>query len=81
MSNQHTLQSQVAKLLTDELHLEVPSPDCDLVEEGILDSLAFVDLIMTLEKQFHISISFDRIEVDNFRSVAKIADFVCEHRW
>ena len=79
MPNHMALRSQIAKLFLEELHLDVPSPDSDLMEAGILDSLAFVDLLMGLEREFEIDIAFDSIEVDNFRSVAKIAEFIGEH--
>ena len=38
--------------------------------------LTLVELMASLEEKFGISISFDDIELDNFRSVERIADFV-----
>jgi acyl carrier protein len=46
------------------------------VEEGILDSLAFVELLVCLEQEFAVQVPMDSVEIDNFRSIAKIAEFV-----
>jgi methoxymalonate biosynthesis acyl carrier protein len=73
------LYDQIAVFFSERLNLTVSSPTEDLLETGVLDSLAFVDLVMHLERQFDIRISADELEPDNFRSVAKIADFVAAH--
>ena len=42
----------------------------------MLDSLAFVDLLFHLEQEFGVSTSVDDMEVDNFKSIACIANFL-----
>ena len=78
MSDQ-ILYHQIAAFFSERLNLTVSSPTQDLFETGVLDSMAFVDLVMHLEHQFDIRISTDELEPDNFRSVAKIAGFVAAH--
>jgi len=46
------------------------------MESGLLDSLMLVELMSGLEEQFGINISFDEVEIDNFRSARRIAEFV-----
>lgn len=58
------------------LHVEVPSLDTDLFETGILDSLAFVELLLQLEREFGVTTSVADLEVENFSSISRIADFV-----
>jgi D-alanine--poly(phosphoribitol) ligase subunit 2 len=58
------------------MHVFVPSAEADLFESGLLDSLAFVDLLLKLEEEFGIKAAVDELEIDNFRSIARIADFV-----
>jgi acyl carrier protein len=70
------LYDQIATFFSDRLNVTVSSPAEDLFETGVLDSMAFVDLVMHLEQQFDVRISPDELEPDNFRSVAKIAGFV-----
>jgi D-alanine--poly(phosphoribitol) ligase subunit 2 len=76
MSRTSGLCEQIASLLSATLNLDVPSVETDLFETGVLDSLAFVDLLLALEQRFGVTTSLDDLEVDNFRSIARIADFV-----
>lgn len=54
----------------------MPRGDTDLFVSGALDSLSFVGLLAKLEQEFGIRISIDDIEIDNFRCLDKISDFV-----
>lgn len=70
------LPERIARLFADTLHVDVPSADTDLFDTGILDSLAFVELLLQLEREFGVTTSVDDLEVDNFRSISLIAAFV-----
>jgi len=72
----NALREQIVCLFADALHLEVPAADADLFETGILDSLAFVELLLQLEQRFGVIASVDDLELENFKSVERIADFV-----
>ena len=77
MSNHNGLYDQLFEMFSQKMHLEVPSPQTELLGEGILDSLAFVSLLVCLEDEFlHAEISLENLEFDNFRSIEKIAEFV-----
>lgn len=76
MSDCATIQKEIANLLGEKLALEVPSVDSDLIETGILDSMKFVELLTALEQHFGTTISLDALELDSFRSIARIAEFV-----
>lgn len=76
MLDQTTLETRIGQIFAKEMHASVPSVDTDLIDEGILDSLAFVDLIFRLEKEFGIKIAVDALEIDEVRTVRKIAAFV-----
>jgi len=67
---------QIIHLLSERVHVEAPSADTDLMETGLLDSLTLVELMSSLEEEFGIHISFDEVEIDNFRSARRIAEFV-----
>ena len=66
----------ITELFQKELNIKVPSSDTDLIEEGLLDSLMLVSLIMHLESQYGITVAFEDIELDNFRTVNAIEHFV-----
>jgi acyl carrier protein len=73
------LHDKITRLLSERVHIETSSIESDLVETGLLDSLKLVELMTSLEDEFGITISFDEIEIDNFRSVVSIAEYV-NHR-
>ena len=67
---------QIIQLLSEKVHIAVPSVETDLMETGLLDSLTLVSLIAGLEEEFSITIPFEDIEIDNFRSVARLVELV-----
>jgi len=73
------LQQQVTALFAEKLNLDVASAETDLIETGLLDSLALVELLAQLEESFDVSISTDDLELENFRSIDSIARFVAFH--
>lgn len=73
------LHQQLTEFFVERLNLEVLTIDTDLVMTGVLDSLAFVELLAYLEEEFRVKISLDDIQIDNFRSIAKVAEFIA-HR-
>ena len=76
MSDLNPLRERIAGVFANALHLDVPASDTDLFETGILDSLAFVQLLVHLEEEFGVTTSVEDLELDNFRSVDSIAAFV-----
>jgi D-alanine--poly(phosphoribitol) ligase subunit 2 len=74
-----TLQTEIAKLLAS-LNVDVGSFQDDLIESGLLDSLKIVELLVELELQFEMTIPVNELEIDAFRSVTRIADFVVKHQ-
>ncbi len=73
-----TVEQRIGQLFVTRLDLEAPSDDADLFEQGVLDSLAFVQLLVGLEEEFGIRLTLEEIEVDSFRSIGQIAAFVTE---
>ena len=76
MATDRRLHDRLITLLHEKLHLDVPSPDTDLIDEGLLDSLQFVQLVLHLEEDFGMHISLEDLGIDHFRSVTSIAEFV-----
>jgi acyl carrier protein len=46
----------------------------DLIGDGVLDSLAVLDLVSFLEDRFSLSLPVEEFVPENFRNVAAIAD-------
>ena len=70
------LQHRISNLFSTALNLDVPSIDSDLFDTGVLDSLAFVQLLFHLEQEFGVSTSVDDMEVENFKTISNIANFL-----
>ena len=79
MSNAIDPTDQITDLLRTTVSIEVPSPDLDLIENGLLDSLTFVEILLGIEETFGVKIGVGGFEIDDFRTVRKIADFVSRH--
>lgn len=50
--------------------------EASFLEEGIIDSMNVMELIMFVEEKFGVEVADDEIVPDNFDSVARIAAFV-----
>jgi acyl carrier protein len=66
------LEQEVTAILR-ELIIDVPGPEVDVIETGLLDSLGLVTLVYELEQRCGITIPFETLEVDDFRTVRSIA--------
>ncbi|MGH2566809.1 MAG: acyl carrier protein [Bacteroidota bacterium] len=76
MVDQIAICGDISKIFSEKLNLEVPSFDTDLIGEGVLDSLMFVEFLLHLEQRFGVKISLEELEIDNFRSINAIAGFI-----
>jgi acyl carrier protein len=76
MQETNDLRGVITRLFEERLNLEVPSADTDLFESGALDSMAFVDLLAQIEREFGVEVALGDIEMDNFRSIGRIAGFI-----
>jgi acyl carrier protein len=71
-----SLIPQLTSLFLEQLNVEVPAPDTDLIESGLLDSMKLVELLVQIEQQFGLRIELERIEIDDLRSVTGIARMI-----
>jgi len=67
---------RIAALFRERLHIEVPSPDTDLIESGLLDSMQLVELLLGIEEQFGVRVSIEELDLDDLRTLARIARLV-----
>jgi acyl carrier protein len=78
-TDNETLHAQFRAFFSEKLSVEVSSVDTDLVQTGILDSLALVELLTYIEEEFEAEISLEDIGIEDFLSIAKIAEYVHAH--
>jgi acyl carrier protein len=74
------LTARVQQVFREALTMEVPSVDTDLIETGRLDSLALVELLFALEQHFGVDLALGELDVENFRTVQRISDFVAAQK-
>jgi len=79
MSSADTLRERITSWFASDLSLEIPSADTNLFDSGALDSLAFEQLLLLIEREFGVTMSVDDMEMDHFKSIAQIAEFVADH--
>lgn len=76
MTDTNSIIGRLGALFVESLHIEAPSADTDLFETGILDSLQLVELLLQLEQRFGFRIKIDDIDLEDLRTLARIARLV-----
>lgn len=76
MNDENAIIERLHVLFAERFHIEVPSPDTDLLGTGTLDSLQFVELLMQLETQFGFTMKIEDLDLDDLRSLERIARLV-----
>jgi acyl carrier protein len=76
------VEDQISNFITDEV---LADDDLDLSSatpllQGLLDSLALMELVAFIEENYDLSIEPDDLVEDNFESLAAIGDFVDSKR-
>jgi D-alanine--poly(phosphoribitol) ligase subunit 2 len=67
---------RLGAVFVESFHIEVPSADLDLLESGILDSFQMVQLLLEVEQRFGYRIKLEDIELDDLRTLSRIARLV-----
>jgi acyl carrier protein len=76
-----SVQAELAVVFARNLHIEVPTPETDLLATGRLDSIVMVELLLHLDKRFGLRVDFDEdLDNDHFRTLAAIAALIAARR-
>lgn len=63
-------------MIEDVLSIDVSDDDNDMIDAGLLDSLALVSLIAGIEQEFQLELPLEDLDVDQFRSVESIVQLL-----
>jgi len=74
MTNRAAIEARIRRFFEEQVHIEVPSADTDLLATGALDSLAVVGLVIALEEELGARISLDELELADLRSIGRISE-------
>ncbi len=74
------LEESIARYIADNIIFSdngYPYPeDASFLNEGIIDSMNILELVMFVEERFGVHVEDEEIVPDNFDSVSKIAAYV-----
>jgi D-alanine--poly(phosphoribitol) ligase subunit 2 len=76
LTDTNAIIERLGAVFVESFHIEVPSADIDLLESGILDSFQMVQLLFELEQRFGFRIKIEDIELDDLRTLSRIARLV-----
>ena len=76
MATTPALEDRIRALFVRALNIDAPSEETDLIESGVIDSLALVELLLALEQEFSVSVPFDTLDIESFRSIRTIAELI-----
>ena len=68
--------ARIQALFEDALNVPAPAPDVDIIDRGLLDSLALVTLLFEMEVEFGVQIPLDSLEIEDFRTIERIASLL-----
>jgi acyl carrier protein len=68
--------NRIESLLREVLAITPDGIDEDLIESGLLDSMALVELLHAIEQEFAVELPLEDLDVDLLRSVRGIASYV-----
>ena len=76
MEEMEARKEVIRKFFAEKRKKEVPADNTDLFENGFVDSLFAIEIVVFLEKEFKIKIKNKEITKDNFRNINNIANVV-----
>ena len=66
----------ILELIRDRLNIDVADVDMDMIETGVLDSIALVTLITAIEETLSCELPLDDFDIENFRSARRITQYL-----
>jgi acyl carrier protein len=65
--------TRIQDLFERALSIPAPASDVDIIDGGLLDSLALVTLLFEMEVEFGVQFPLDSLEIEDFRTIERIA--------
>jgi acyl carrier protein len=68
--------ARIQSIFEQTLNIAAPAPETDIIETALLDSLALVTLLFGIEEEFGTQIPLESLEIDDFRTIERIARLI-----
>ena len=76
MGREEQLQQDITAIFLERFDVRLPAPDADLLDSGLVDSVKIVELVLELEQRFGVTLPFEDLEIEDFRTVQRLAECV-----
>jgi acyl carrier protein len=68
--------ARIQRIFEEAFNVSAPAPQTDIIEAGLLDSLALVTLVFEVELEFGMEIPLESLDIENFSTIGSIARLV-----
>jgi acyl carrier protein len=68
---------QLEEMFREVVNVAVP-PEADLIESGLIDSLALVELLFAIEQRFGVDLAAEELDIESFRTIDSLAAAIVE---
>lgn len=69
--NEQKLRDFFAKFIEEDV-----DSDTDIFGSGLINSLFAMQLVLFIEKEFHLKVEHDDLDIENFKSIYAITNFI-----
>jgi acyl carrier protein len=76
MGDLDMVRHEILSIFAQRFHTRIASPEIDLLEGRIVDSVKIVDLVLELEQRFGVALAFEELDVEDFRTISRLAERV-----
>lgn len=70
------LCARILGIFLECFDIRLVSEHFDLIESRLVDSVRVVDLVLELENRFGLSLPFEELDIEDFRTVLRLAEMV-----
>ncbi|WP_028560602.1 acyl carrier protein [Paenibacillus pinihumi] len=76
----NSIAEKINKYVLDSVNIDRIDFDMDIFEEGLVSSLFAIELMTFLEKNFEIKITTNDLDMNNYKCINSITEFVCKKK-
>ena len=74
MAELENLRTGILEIFFERFDTRLASAEVDLLEERLVDSVKLVDLVLEIEQRFGVTLPFEELEIEDFRTVTRLAE-------
>lgn len=76
MNKTEDIKRRVSEIVSETLVVDPVDEQVDLFEEGLLDSLGLINLMMALEDEFGINIPAEELRIEDYQSIHSMSEMI-----